>query len=163
MERWKPIPKFDDLYEVSSLGRIRALKTGRIKKPTVDSESGRHFVLLWRGNKPKLMRLSRAVLLAFRGAPPLGHEGCHNDGKLENNTLDNLRWDTAKNNQADRIKHGTSNRGEKSQMAKITEKQALAIIRDPRKQAEIAAAYKIKQGTVSRIKSGIRWPHLQDP
>ena len=49
------------------------------------------------------------VLVAFVGPRPHPKwEGCHNDGDYYNNRLTNLRWDTAKNNQADRMKHGTS-------------------------------------------------------
>jgi hypothetical protein len=48
-------------------------------------------------------------------------EACHGDGDSANNRLGNLRWDTPTNNHADKILHGTTNRGERSGTAKLTD------------------------------------------
>jgi hypothetical protein len=162
-EEWKPVPEFKGLYEVSNHGRIRTIKTGKIKKPTIDKKDGRPAVLLWEKNKYKLRRVGRIVLRAFCGEPISGHECCHNDGDPTNNHLSNLRWDTASANQKDRVKHGTSNRGEQCGTAKLTEAQARAIIADRRLHRIIAEEYGVQQSMVSRIKSGKRWGHLQVP
>lgn len=54
------------------------------------------------------MRLvHRLVLEAFVGPCPEGMEGCHGDGDPTNNSLGNLRWDTATSNQLDKVRHGT--------------------------------------------------------
>ena len=162
-EQWLPVPGFKHLYEVSDLGRVRTINTGRIKKPTADKKDGRTSVLLWRENKYKLRRIGRIVLRAFKGDPKSGEECCHNDGNPANNILTNLRWDTAQNNQRDRVKHGTSNRGERCAAAKLTEKQVLDILKDNRLQKQIAADYGVEQSTISRIKRGKRWGHLHVP
>lgn len=163
METWKDVVGFEGLYEVSNYGNVRKSSNKRIKQPTKDKESGRPFILLWKNNKAKAVRIHRLVLFAFIGPNPDKYECCHNDGNPWNNHLSNLRWDTAKANQADRVKHGTSNRGERCAAAKLTEEQAKAIILDTRKQNIIADEYGVKQNTISRIKSGKRWGHLQIP
>ena len=62
----------------------------------------------------------RLVLLAFVGPCPEGMECCHEDGDPSNNKPSNLRWDTRKANYADRVRHGTHNRGERHGNAKLT-------------------------------------------
>ena len=86
-------------------------------------------------------------------------EGCHNDGNALNNNLNNLRWDTPKNNHADKVKHGTTNRGERCGTAKLTLEQVRAIRKDDRLQKIIAKEYEVQQSLISRIKNGIRWQH----
>jgi len=160
IEIWMPVPGFKNCYEISNQGRIRNIKTGKFKKPTIDKKDGRPSVLLWRENKYKLCRVGRLVLRAFKGDPKAGEECCHNDGNPQNNVLENLRWDTAANNQRDRVLHGTSNRGERCAAAKLTQAQVEAILLDQRLQKEIAAEYGIQQSQVSRIKSKKRWSHI---
>jgi len=160
MENWKELPGYEGRYEVSDEGRVRSLKTGLLKKPTLNEKDGRLFILLWKNSrKPKLRRIHRLILETFRGPCPIGKEGCHNDGNKRNNRLTNLRWDTPKNNHADKIKHGTTNRGERCGIAKLTLKQVKKIRKDKRLQRIIAAEYGVLQNTISRIKNGKRWAY----
>jgi hypothetical protein len=161
MEIWKPVVNFEGIYEVSNFGNIKTVKTGHLKKPSLNKKDNRLHIALWKNNIQTMTKPHRLVLLAFVGPPPAGHECCHNDGNPSNNNLTNLRWDTASNNQRDRVKHGTSNRGERCGAAKLTEEQALKIISDPRPQSQIAKDYGVLQNTISRIKTGRRWAHLQ--
>jgi len=159
MEIWLPVVGFENLYEVSNFGNVRTIKTGRLKKLTKSGNDNRPYIGLWKSNKVTIFRPHTLVLTAFVGKRPDKYEGCHNDGNPSNNHLDNLRWDTAQSNQLDRIKHGTSNRGEKCAAAKLTEEQVAAIRKDTRLQREIASDYGVKENTISRIKSGKRWTH----
>lgn len=159
MEIWKPVVGFEGIYEVSNHGQIRSLKTGKIKKITIDKSTNRPFLNLWKNNKQFVVRVHKLVLEAFVGKCPEGLECCHNDGNSFNNHIDNLRWDTHQSNIHDRIKHGTSNRGERCGTAKLTLEQVRAIRKDTRLQKEIAAQYGVTQNTISRIKNGIRWKH----
>lgn len=158
MENWKNVVDFEGIYEVSDFGNIRSTKTKQLKKITVDTY-GRPYLGLWKNNKQKIVRPHKLVLEAFVGKAPKGMECCHNDGNQQNNKLDNLRWDTAKNNHADKLKHGTSNTGERCNWAKLTKAQVIAIRADTRTQKEIAAEYGVQQSQISRIKNGIRWIH----
>jgi hypothetical protein len=160
METWLAVVGYEGLYEVSSDGRIRNVRTGKLKVYTYDKQKRRPFVGLWRNNKIRIIYPHKAVLEAFVGPRPKGMEACHNNGDPFDNKVTNLRWDTTRNNQLDRIKHGTSNRGERCAAAKLTEAQVRAIRADTRLQREIAAEYGVRENTISRIKSGKRWAHI---
>ncbi len=159
METWLPVVGFEDLYEVSDHGRVRTLKTGKIKLHTENKAQKRPFLGLWRDNKIKIFKPHTLVLTAFVGPRPHGLEGCHNDGNPFNNHIDNLRWDTPAANQADRVLHGTSNRGERCGNAKLTLEQVRAIRADTRLQRLIAEDYDVRPNQIWRIKAGHRWAH----
>jgi hypothetical protein len=159
MEEWRDVVGYAGIYEVSNFGNVRTYKTHAIKKQTVKDGDNRPYLGLWKNNKQKICRPHKLVMEAFVGMRPKGMECCHNDGNPQNNHLNNLRWDTPKNNQADRVKHGTTNRGEQCGTAKLTLEQVRAIRQDDRLQRIIAAEYGVKDNTISRIKSGKRWIH----
>jgi hypothetical protein len=159
-ETWLPVVGYEGIYEVSDHGNVRTVKTGLLKKPTPNKKDGRLSIMLWIDNQCKLLKVHRLVAHAFLGEPPPKHECCHNDGNPANNHVSNLRWDTAAANQADRVKHGTSNRGEQCGTAKLTTEQVLAIRADTRRQKYIAADYGIQESQVSRIKNKVRWAHI---
>ena len=165
MENWLPVVRFEGLYVVSDYGNIKSIKTGRVKKYTLDKKNNRPFMNISKNGKAFIVRPHTLVLTAFVGIRPKGLECCHNDGNPWNNRLENLRWDTTKSNQLDRAKHGTSNRGERCASAKLTETQVLAIRLDTRLQREISIEYGVTQNQISRIKNGIRWAHsyIQPP
>lgn len=59
-ETWKPIADFVGLYEVSSKGRVRNLKTGRILKPS-NNGLGYLFVGLYKNGAEKKHYIHRLV------------------------------------------------------------------------------------------------------
>lgn len=114
-------------------------------------------------NKQTSRLLHRLILIAFKGDCPEGMEGCHNDGNPSNNTLENLRWDTRKNNHADKKKHGTWQGGEKNNASKLKEYQVLEI-REMHKKGlstyKIAAKYKMAQSIIWYIVNRVSWKHI---
>lgn len=119
-ELWIPLAGWEGYYEVSTMGRARSiirfgvLSTGGrrgygggIIAPVLKVSTGYFAFNLTRRGKRKQMSAHRAVLLSFVGPPPDGHQGCHNNGIRTDNRLCNLRWDTVKNNHADKVLHGT--------------------------------------------------------
>jgi hypothetical protein len=159
MEQWLDVVGFEGKYEISNHGNVRSAKTKQLKKITFAKNDGRPFLNLWKNNEQKVVRPHRLVLEAFVEKCPEGMEGCHTDGNQQNNHISNLRWDTPKNNHADKIKHNTSNSGERCNWAKLTKQQVIAIRNDHRLQRIIAEEYGVKQNQISRIKSGARWVH----
>ena len=159
MEEWRDVVGFEGLYKVSNFGRIQTVKTGKIKEQTISKTDNRPYLSLWKNNKIKVCRPHKLVMEAFVSIRQQGMECCHNDGNPQNNHWSNLRWDTPKNNHADKIKHGTTNRGEQCGTAKLTLEQVRAIRQDTRLQRIIAAEYGVKDNTISRIKSFKRWAH----
>jgi predicted XRE-type DNA-binding protein len=108
---WIDIINFTNKYEISNIGEIRNKKTGRILRPSKDG-SGYLRVGLCKNGKKKYFSVHRLVLESFLGPCPFDMESCHNDGDMYNNNIKNLRFDTHRNNNRDKIKHGTIYRPE---------------------------------------------------
>lgn len=172
-ERWRGIPGCPH-YQVSDRGRVRSLDRwmrvtysngksrnrflrGKLLSPGTD---GKHSHV-WIGSKPqRCVRVHLLVLLAFRGPPPKGLEGCHDNGNGHDNRLGNLRYDTRRGNQLDRVRHGTSNRGERHGMSKLTEKDIKAIRRSRLNGVALAGKYGVSEGRISLILSRKTWAWL---
>lgn len=106
----------------------------------------------------------RLVLESFVGSCPSGMQACHNDNNPQNNKLENLRWDTPKSNQADRIIFGTSNRGENHGNHKLTAPEISEIL-SLRKNtslslSKIGAIFGVCKQTIFKILSKKSWKHL---
>ncbi len=111
-EEWRPVLGYEGLYEVSTEGRVRTLRKGHLMHPHTD----RHGYLLAglsRDGKQRTTRVHHMVLEAFVGPRPEGLVGCHNNGDPSDNRLENLRWDTQRNNNLDAVRHGRNNEARK--------------------------------------------------
>jgi HNH endonuclease len=98
----------------------------RLLKPFTNHH-GRYYAYLCNGEKPKRFSINRLILTAFAGPCPDGMECCHNDGNPANNAVSNLRWDTRESNMADKVLHGTHNRGERHPLSKLTVDKVISI------------------------------------
>lgn len=167
-EEWRPIPGLHG-YEASSCGRIRSIP--RVVVDTLgrpQRKPGRVLALvrmkrgyLKFGTNRRGHLVSRAVLMAFVGPPQSGfHEACHCNGDRADNRPENLRWDTSKGNNADKLRHGTLLWGERHGAAKLTRAQVDAIRSDRRPAKEIAADYGISRSHAGSVRRGDFWKGL---
>lgn len=113
-------------------------------------------------NDGNLAVVSRALCKEVHGpAPTPAHDAAHScgNGHLGCVTKKHLSWKTRAENMADRVLHGTSNRGERHASAKLTEEQAREIIslRGKEKQKDTASRFGIAPQTVSGIQLGQKW------
>jgi hypothetical protein len=69
------------------------------------------------------------VAAAFIGPRPPEHDVAHYDNNGLNNAVTNLRYDTATGNMADKIRHGTTNRGEQAGNLVLTAEKVREIRR----------------------------------
>lgn len=166
-EEWK---KFrDSFYEGSNLGRIKRVEhfstnahnngfkllKERNLKLSVD-KNGRQRVTIRINGKSTHFQVSRFILECFVGPCPEGMEACHDpDPCVLNNRLNNLRWDTPKNNYKDRAKYGNSNIGEKNPRAKLKEEDVKLIrllwAENKYKKVQIAKMFNITPTTTLHI------------
>lgn len=171
-ERWVMVPGFGDMYRISSSGRIWSLHKSRRHgdKPHFMAHTvgayGHHFVSLRYEKRSTVISLGKLMLICFKG-PPVHPRiwACHNDGNAGNNNINNLRWGTNSENQMDRVKHGTSNRGVANGQSKITEAQARSIklrIKGGERNRDIHKDYAhLDYSMISAIRIGRNWAHLE--
>lgn len=110
-EIWKPVAGYEGLYEVSSEGNVRSLKSGRwrnrrkILTPR-KIDNGYHLVALCKDGAGKQMYVHRLVAQAFIPNPNNLETVNHKDEVKTNNNVSNLEWMTQKDN----INYGSHNR-----------------------------------------------------
>jgi len=112
-EIWKDIPEYEEIYQVSNLGRIRSLnrisKIGRKLKGKILKLSPNKFGYLRftaeNRNGIKTLHVHRIVMLTFR---PIFEnlQVNHIDGNKLNNSLVNLEWCTDSENKIHAYKNG---------------------------------------------------------
>jgi hypothetical protein len=89
-------------YEVSNLGRVKNIKSGRILKSHLN-RSGYLMHQLRENNKQKNLYLHRIIATAFIDNPEEKPQVNHIDENKLNNDLSNLEWCTEREN----VIHGT--------------------------------------------------------
>ena len=171
MTPWLPIRGFEGLYEISRDGRVRGLdrtlSDGRkwrggpcsLKR----SKSGHLSVRLCVGGKHHWKWVHRLVLEAFGEECPPGMECAHNNGVADDNRFENLRWDTRKGNQADKVLHGTSLAGERNNRARLSSadiREIRAMSRRGHLGTDIAARFGVTPANISSILTGSTWRHV---
>lgn len=126
VEVWRKIPGWENAYEVSSTGAVRSLartvpgpgghprRIEGVELSPSTSPTGYKRVNLYGGGKQTTRGVHQLVMMAFVGSPPKGMEVCHNDGDKSNNRLENLRYDSKRANQLDRIAHGNNDKSNRT-------------------------------------------------
>ena len=104
-EIWKPVFNFEELYEVSNLGRVRNKKTKRIKKEYLGN-CGYKTVALSNYGKKYIKLIHKLVIDSFIGNEDKTLTVNHKDHNKMNNELDNLEYMTHKENIQDAWKNG---------------------------------------------------------
>lgn len=102
IESWECIKGYD-VYQISSLGRVKSFKNPL--NPKIIScrhkKDGYMDVGLYGGLCKKRFRIHRLVAEAFIPNPENKKEVNHKDGNRKNNSVDNLEWATTSEN----VKH----------------------------------------------------------
>jgi hypothetical protein len=177
-ERWKDIPGFP-LYQVSDMGRIRTYKganqytplrtTPKIMKQRLGADGYRRVTLQNGEDHKEVIAVHLLVARAFRGASK-GRVVRHKDGDRSNAKLSNLEYGSQKENNKDKIGHGTDPSGERNAASLLTAKE----VRDIRKlrksinpetgrrwtQEDISLDFGISRQAVSDIVLRKTWTHL---
>jgi hypothetical protein len=165
-EEWRPLREYPHLYEVSSLGRIRGKKSGRILSPWKQAPGKKHRgsylrVTLTVHGRPVKRTLHVVVCEAFHGPRPSPeHECLHKDGNDMNPTASNLRWGTRAENTADKRAHGTLLRGSRMPNAKLDERKVKTIRRSKKPPGALARALGVDRSTVRNARLGRTWGHV---
>lgn len=106
---------------------------------------------------------ARAMCIAAHGPPPFkGAEAAHSCGKATDGCVNptHLRWATRKENAADRLLHGTTNRGAKHYACRLQPEQVLQIYTDKRRPSVVAREFGCSIQNVNNIQSRRNWAWL---
>jgi hypothetical protein len=113
MEIWKDINGYEGYYQISNQGNVRSIdrfdgvhdRKGTIIKPSL-KQNGYLQVGLRMHSKRKWIGVHRLVAIHFIENPNNKPQVNHIDGNKQNNTINNLEWVTAKENQNHATKLG---------------------------------------------------------
>lgn len=98
-EIWKDIDNFENIYQISNLGRIKNLKFNRILKSVLSKHPKPYPTIgLYKKNARKYTNLHVLIAKAFIPNPHNKPFVNHIDGDKTNNKLENLEWVTCKEN-----------------------------------------------------------------
>lgn len=177
IEIWKDVIGCEEEYQVSNEGRVKSLarttirKDGsrcpikeRILKPS-PTPTGYLNVSIRGNNRRGKAYVHQLVLEAFVGPCPEGMECCHfPDQNPRNNNIDNLRWDTHKNNAKEQRHVGSSRKGEENPRSKLNDNKVIEI-RNLYKtgeysQSKLAEMFNMDQTTISGIILRKNWKHI---
>lgn len=131
----KPVPSYPG-YFAGEDGHV--YRNGTLRKPI---SNGRGYLRIKTSinNVQKDAYVHRMVCEAYHGPCPPDHECRHLDGSRSNNVPSNLEWATKAVNEADKVRHGTLNWGERNGLSVLTE-ETVTIAR-----ARAAAGEQVKQ------------------
>lgn len=168
--RLNPIPGCSG-YFAGSDGSVWSAKPGRRGR-----FKSLHPIRAWRdrrgylqvtlrpnGNIKKRYSVHQLVALAFHGPCPDGKVTRHRNGDQIDNRPENLLYGTQAENIADREAHGRTVRGDRSHLAKLTDADAMEILRRVEageSHTMLALEFGVARATVSALKSGRIRKHL---
>jgi hypothetical protein len=131
MEIWKEVPGYEDLYEVSSLGRVKSLSNNGDKKEKIRVlrlDIHGYLSINLSNKKIKRYKVHQLVAMAFLGHTPCGNKlvvdhinDIKTDNRLENLQIVTIRYNSYKTQYkyASKYKGVSFNKNKKRWIARI--------------------------------------------
>jgi hypothetical protein len=171
-EDWRPIHRWEGLYEVSSHGRIRSLDRidargrrwrGRIMRGMRDRAGWYTKVNLVFGTRREQQYVHRLVAAAFLGPCPPGIEVNHIDGDKTNNAVGNLEYVTHLGNARHAQATGLLRTGARHHATKLTPQQAQMVLQLKGRVGirRLSKWFGVDPSTIKAIRDGRTWTHLK--
>lgn len=116
----------------------------------------------------KNYRVHRLACEHVNGSPPSpDHDAAHTCGQGHNGCVNprHLVWKTHTENEADKIEHGTTLRGTRHKLSKLTEADVILIrsMKGTTSNTKIAARYNVSRQLIDAIMNGTSWGWLKSP
>jgi len=167
-EEWRSVIGYEEIYEVSDLGRIKSLsryrgngKSGyvipdRIRRQSLDSDGYLLVSLYIKGVSQKL-KAHRITAQAFIPNPENKPEVNHKKGIKTDNRVSELEWNTEPENKKHALENGLMVSGEKHPNSKLTEIQVLEIRASKLSHVELSLLYNTNRTNIIKIVNRQRW------
>lgn len=118
-EEWRPAPGLEGRYEISSLGRLRNAKTGKVRKMNLTPGGYVNYSIHRAGERTKRDNFAAHRMVALAFLPPSDFSLVrHLDGNKLNNCAINLSWGTVTDNNRDTVTHGRNRNAAKTHCPK---------------------------------------------
>jgi hypothetical protein len=101
-EMWLPVRGFEGRYDISSRGRIRSCRTGRILKTPA---TGPFYPMVELDGRTYRVHILQA--LTFLGPRPAGMLALHWNDRKTDLRIANIRWGSHRENFADALRNGS--------------------------------------------------------
>lgn len=164
-EEWRQIEGFPK-YEISSLGRLRNIKTGKIRIQRTHPH-GYKTITLSKGGKEYCKRIHRFVAFAFLGTPVKGCEEVnHKNGIKADNRAENLEWCT----RLDNMRHAQNaglisptdsrsfhQRGGYKKLTLLQVKEIKSLRMSGLTLQQLASLYGVGRSTIHNVVTGKSW------
>lgn len=185
VEEWRPVVGYEELYSVSSLGRVRSEGggQGRLSCPLLMvaaiNPNGRERLTLCKNGKKTYHSVHKLVAEAFLGPRPSGLVVNHKDGCRRNNRAANLEYLTSAENEEHAKQHGLkasglrsgrytkpeqTPRGSRHWKAKLNEQDVQEIkrllVEGDLTQRAISKQFGVDHTVIYKIKHNVIWRHV---
>lgn len=169
-EEWKPVVGYEGLYEVSNMGRVRKLRSGKIATLTKKNpQYGGYFVVtlikyIDGKRSQKTANVHRLVAEAF--IPNPDHKPCvdHINTDPTDNRIENLRWSTYLENNRNPItweRHLAAHRTQEYH-DKVTSPERKAMAKSPEHITKCRAGSRWHMKPVMCVETGEIWESIQE-
>lgn len=155
-EVWKNI---NDLFQISNYGRLRNLKTLKLRKPWKDPDNYLQYSIENVGRK-SIHKLVIEYFIPNTDNLPITN---HKDGNKFNNHVSNLEWVSHKRSIQHAVEIGLRVVGENHGFAKLKEKEVLEIRKLHQEGLsinKIRKIYKVSNRTIGNIVKRRNWVHI---
>lgn len=161
-EKWKWIPKFKGIYQISNKGKIKSIQY----RKGVKGKNGYFFVSLWKNNKEYPAYIHRLLMITFKPKKGMRKlDVAHLNGQRDDNRMVNLTWATRKENEAHKRLHGKLLRGENHPHAKLTLKEARYIFKTSKNWSDdkkLAKKFNVTPSNITCIRTKKSWRQMHE-
>lgn len=160
-EKWAVHPEYGS-YEVSTNGRVRTIRTGKVLVAALPPKRRYLIVNLGQGGGERIsVAVHRLVLETWGEAKPSSkHEARHLNGVPTDNRVENLCWGTASENSADQVRHGRINiKGLDGTMVQVTPSllQRVRSLSESMDALWVASFCNVPKQWVNKVVAGTVW------
>lgn len=163
MEVWLTIKDYDN-YLISSTGRIYNKKLQRELKPCKHKSTGYLTICLSKNGKYRVFLLHRLVAQTFLSNPFIKPQVNHKNSNKLDNSVDNLEWVTAKENNQHSVIYGNGSKGAQVWSAKLSDRKVINIKKRLQlgySLTKLAKEYGVSKHSISKIKNNKTWKHIE--